>query len=384
MAHELNNADAARLVLRKKAAWHGLGNVIEDDLSAVEAGENFGLFDPIEGWGLAAVRASGYGDLAALGDALEAGDLNAALHSYRSYQSKSLPVNTHKANVMVSNVDGIDTTELLGVVGSSYQTCQNRELAEFTDALAQTGKVVIETAGTIRGGKKIWFLARGESFEVGGTDKMYSYVLVSNAHDGTSAIRVTPTTVRVVCSNTLHMVIPRNEEGSTRVNNSAISLRHSGDLSKKLEEARHAIKHYGSVLETNKALFEKLREKQIGEKEALKFFAGEYTRFGWAVPTEAELNDPAKSVRKLAERRREKMDQAAEDFLKRWNEEKATAGGESAWLAFNALTGVIQHDIGSRGKNDEKRVENRLKSNLFGVNASRSQEILETALNIAV
>jgi phage/plasmid-like protein (TIGR03299 family) len=357
--------------------------VIDGDLSAVEAGEQFGFFDPIHGWGLAAHNHNAILALNELEKALNLGSVGEARNALNRFLANRLDVDSHKANVMVSNHDGIEAFDLLGVVGSGYQTCQNRELAEFTDALAQTGKVVIETAGTIQNGKRIWFLARGESFEVGSGDEVFSYVMVSNAHDGSSAIRVTPTTVRVVCSNTFHMVVPRVEDGSTRVESAALALRHSGDLMSKLAEARNAIRHYGEILSINKSLFNRLQEQKISRDKALEFFAGQYTQLGWAIPTKEELGSSDKDVQKLAERRERKMKRAAADFLKRYDAEKELAGGESAWLAFNAMTGVLQHDIASTGADDEARIENRIKSNLFGVGADRAQNVFEAALAIA-
>lgn len=383
MAHELTTADASRLVLRKQKAWHGLGNVIPDDLSAVEAGEQFGLFDPITGWGLAAHNKAAIAALGSLKTSLELNDMDAAKDFFARYERNRLDVDTHKANVMVTSKDGLDpVSTLLGIVGTNYQVCQNRELAEFTDALAQTGKVVIETAGTLKGGKKVWFLARGEEFDVANGDKVFPYLLVSNAHDGSNAIRVTPSTTRVVCSNTFHLVVPRNDGGSLRCDSSAISLRHSGDLAGKLGEARNAIKHYSRVLETNRTLFGKLQEREVSRDKALEYFAGQYTGFGWAVPTNEELNSDDAKVQSLAKRRQVKMDKAAQDFLKRWDAEKEIAGGENAWLAFNSMSGVIQHDIKSTGKDDAARVENRIKSTLFGINADRTQQVFESALAV--
>ena len=61
----------------------------------------------------------------------------------------ALEVASHRANIRLIDTPEGQITSVLGVVGESYQVCQNRELAEFTDALAQTGEVVIVADGPI-------------------------------------------------------------------------------------------------------------------------------------------------------------------------------------------------------------------------------------------
>lgn len=382
MGHGLNKADQARLVLRKDAAWHGYGNIIQDDLTAVQAGERFGLFDDVDSWTLSATNAGSALD--ALGAAINSGDMIAAFAAFREYKSKTVTVGSHRANIMVTKKDGLDTHEIMGVVGKSYRVCQNRELAEFTDALSQSGQVVVETAGTIQGGKKVWFLARGESFDVGGTDKVYPYILVSNAHDGSASIRVSPTSIRTVCKNTLSLVIPVDAGEGVRFDSSAFSMQHTGDLMSKLDAAKYALRTYGSVLEKNRGLYEEMQSRQVSKDQAMGYFANQYVSWDYQVPTNADLNSDDKKVRQLAERRKAKMDQAAKDFLARWESEKESAGGENSWLLANALSGVLQHDMATRGKDDAARIENRMKSNLFGLNEQRTVKAFEAAMNLAI
>jgi phage/plasmid-like protein (TIGR03299 family) len=348
MSHEIETLDTVGL--KGQQAWHGLGVVIDDDLTAAQAAERFGLTWHVNQWRLTATGPNG----------------------------ETIDVPSHVANVRPGN--DADAFALLGIVGADYQVCQNRELAEFTDALAQSGQVVIESCGSIRNGKRVWFLARGEAFTVGGTaDKVYPYVLVSNGHDGTQAIRVTPTTVRVVCSNTLHMVIP-SAEGS-RPEEAAITIRHSGKIADKLEQARRALAYYGQTLQRNRDLYEAMQAKRIDQEGAIKLFADTYAAF-WEVATPEELADPA--TRRTAENRIERMRKASDLFLTRWfDEQSATGVGSTVWSAFNGVTGFLQHDKSAKGTTDADRVSRRTESNLFGVNASRTREVFAAALALA-
>lgn len=377
MSHEIESLD--NVGLHSEPAWHGLGTIIQENKSAVEAAEFFGLTYPITQWSLAArspraVAALENFNRAAAMPGISPGRL---IEFFDEYQAATLNVDTHVANV---RGDGADARHLLGIVGADYQVCQNRELAEFTDALAQTGRVVIESCGTIRNGKRVWFLARGDAFTIGGTeDTLHPYVLVSNGHDGTQAIRVTPTTVRVVCSNTLHMVIPRDEQ-SERPDSAAITIRHSGKIMDKLEQAKRAMAYYGATLQRNHDLFEAMQAKRVDQATAMKLFADSYAAF-WEVADATDLASPDGAVKKLAERRAERMQSASDAFMQRWTDEQTKLGiGSTVWSAFNAMTGFVQHDKTSRGKDDAARVDSRRDSNLFGINASRTHDVLAASV----
>ena len=63
---------------------------------------------------------------------------------------------------------------------------------------------IYETAGALKGGRHIWMLARlPKTLRAAGDDEIKPYVLLANSHNGTRALRMIPTTIRVVCANTL-------------------------------------------------------------------------------------------------------------------------------------------------------------------------------------
>ena len=131
-------------------------------------------------------------------------------------------IQNYKANVRDS--DGT----VLGVVSDRYKIVQNAEAFEFTDSLIG-GDVRYETAGSLNGGRKIWLLAKLPETEIVG-DKTEPYLCFTNTHDGSGAIRVCMTPIRVVCNNTLNLAL-----GSAR---RAWSVRHTGDMASKMHEAR--------------------------------------------------------------------------------------------------------------------------------------------------
>ena len=129
-----------------------------------------------------------------------------------------------------ANVRSTDNATL-GIVSNRYTIVQNKEAFAFTDALIG-GDVRYETAGSLNGGKTIWLLAKMPEVNILG-DKTEPYLCFTNTHDGTGAVRVCMTPVRVVCNNTLNFALSTAKR--------SWSTRHVGDLQGKKAEARETL-----------------------------------------------------------------------------------------------------------------------------------------------
>lgn len=137
----------------------------------------------------------------------------------------------------------------LGIVTDSYSPVQNREAFQFTDQLiGKEGMANYETAGSLKGGKRIWLLARMEGVTVLG-DKIDPYLVFTNAHDGSSGVQVALTPVRVVCANTLELSLKTER---------IWSIRHVGNMEAKLEAARVTLQNTAQYLEEFPSMAEKL------------------------------------------------------------------------------------------------------------------------------
>jgi len=120
---------------------------------------------------------------------------------------------------------------ILGTVTNRYKPVQNREAFAFTDELIG-GDVRYDTAGSLAHGRVVWLLAKMPDMNVLG-DTVEPYLLFANSHDGSSAVRVTMTNVRVVCQNTLNFAL----NGAQRT----FSFMHKGDIASHLEEAKQTL-----------------------------------------------------------------------------------------------------------------------------------------------
>jgi phage/plasmid-like protein (TIGR03299 family) len=110
-------------------------------------------------------------------------------------------------------------SRVLGVVTRKYHPLQNTESFAFFNGLLETKLCQLEAAGSLRGGRRIWVLARvnGLSGDVGGDDIVQTYLLLWNSHDGTTVVGVTFTAIRVVCMNTLKMSIEAAGNGVVKI-----------------------------------------------------------------------------------------------------------------------------------------------------------------------
>lgn len=145
----------------------------------------------------------------------------------------------------------------LGIVTDRYKIVQNREAFAFTDALLGNG-IQYETAGSLASGKRIWLLARMED-RLMAEEQMENYLVFTNTHDGTGAIRVACTSVRVVCQNTLNLALNQASRHWSCV--------HKGDIQSKLDEARFTLASAERYMEALEEEFGELKLKKVTEKQ---------------------------------------------------------------------------------------------------------------------
>lgn len=110
-----------------------------------------------------------------------------------------------------------DTLAPLSVVSRRYKVVQPREVLEFYRDLVTAGGFELETAGVLKGGRKLWAMARtGQETTLGGGDKVKAYLLLATSCDGTLCTTAQFTSVRVVCNNTLQLAVA-DRAGAIRV-----------------------------------------------------------------------------------------------------------------------------------------------------------------------
>lgn len=95
-----------------------------------------------------------------------------------------------------------DNEAVLGVVGEKYEVFQNTSIFEYVAPLVDEGLLTISNQGYLGGGKKVFVqLEVAEEFEVVG-EKTKGLLTLLTSHDGTGAVALGSTFVRVICQNT--------------------------------------------------------------------------------------------------------------------------------------------------------------------------------------
>lgn len=145
----------------------------------------------------------------------------------------------------------------LGIVSNRYKIVQNSEAFAFTDALLGEG-VKYETAGSLASGKRVWMLARLENTTLC-EENVDPFLVFSNTHDGTGAVRVAITPVRVVCQNTLNLALSQASRHW--------SCAHKGDIQGKLEEARYTLESADRYMKALEEEFGELKLKKVSENQ---------------------------------------------------------------------------------------------------------------------
>jgi phage/plasmid-like protein (TIGR03299 family) len=263
----------------RQTPWHGLGNVVDTAPNSEEALKLAGL-----DW---EVQPS---DVVVNG----------------------LIVPNYKANVRSDN------GTVLGIVSDRYTIVQNAEAFQFTDNLIGSGDVRYETAGALRDGRVIWLLASLEKeYEILGDD-IAPYMCFTNSHDGTGAVRVMMTPIRVVCNNTLNLAL----KGAKR----QWSTVHKGDIARKIESAEATLMNAEKYMEA-------LNE------EANNLVDIKITPATWA----DMVNELIPSTEKMSKRQLDTVGekrQALHDAIMMADIQKFKGTG---WAAINAVTDFVAH-----------------------------------------
>lgn len=155
-------------------------------------------------------------------DAIVAAGLNWKVEKKPIFDATGSEIPGYFANTRDSD------NSILGIVSGRYEIVQNEEAFSFTDSLVDSG-LRYSTAGSLRDGKCIWLLGEMPKTKIL-DDDLEQYICFTNTFDGSGAIQVICTPIRVVCNNTLNLAL-----------NSAKrkwSTRHIGDMQSKLTEAR--------------------------------------------------------------------------------------------------------------------------------------------------
>ena len=152
--------------------------------------------------------------------------------------------------------------KVLGVVTDRYKIIQNHEAFAFTDTLLGNG-VRYETAGSLQEGKRVWILARLPREYIISGERISPYLVFSNTHDGSGAVKVALTPVRVVCNNTLNLAL--------QTANRSWSMIHTGNIKDKIQEAEDTLFMAEEYMDRLGKEFEQLRRQKLTDSQVREY-----------------------------------------------------------------------------------------------------------------
>lgn len=254
-------------------------------------------------------------------------------------------------------------TEALGVVGDKWMPFQNEETVGLLTAIVDEADAQLSTMGVLGGGRKTFVSMRlpGQMDFIspvdGSRDITELYLSVFNSHDGTGALSVIVSPVRLMCCNQQRMAESRAK--------SRFNLRHSGNPLAKLAEVRSML---GLTLQYQHTFARECRAMIDKEMENPEVMAALQQIFA----VDKAETDLQKS------RRVETATQVFE--LYKQSDTVAPFRG-TAFGAYNAVTEYADHymRVGRKGNEDAQRATRTLTSDIMAEMKGRAFDLLVPA-----
>lgn len=277
------SANIESMMYVKNTPWHGIGNNCKEALNSK--------------------------------DALRMAELDWTVDQHKVYVDGNV-IPKYKANVRSS--DG----RVLGIVSDRYKIVQNTEAFEFTDAIIGNGEIEVryETAGSLAQGKKVWLLAKLPDAKILG-DKVEPYLVFTNTHDGSGAIKVATTPIRVVCQNTLTLALNNAKRVWT--------TKHMGNMESKMHEAQVTLGLAKAYMDEFEEMAEILQQKHISDNALVDFM---------------ELAFPIPNDKNATDRKINNTEYMRSSFLELYKSiEDVQKFRRSGWELINVVSDFVSH-----------------------------------------
>ena len=306
-----------------ESAWHGLGQIITPNMSVEEMQETSQVNYEV-------AKTANFHICPTTGEMIQANDF-----------------------AMVRKEIGDHKTQFTGLkfanVSEQYQPVQPHTIVKFFHDLAKKYDLQIDTIGALKGGRKIWAMAKmGDSFTLAGGDTVDQYCLLSTSYDKTMATRIGFTSVRVVCNNTLQYAIGKDGK-------SFISVPHSTAFD--AEKVKMDLGIVANGWSNFSQIANELSNVKLSDKQALR----------WLVDIFEEKDF---EIDKLSTRKTNVIKSVYDKYKGQGIGSSLVSADGTAWGLVNAITEHYDHDY---GRNDE----NRFSASQFGIGATAKDAALE-------
>ncbi len=204
--------------------------------------------------------------------------------------------------------------------------------------------------------------------EIAAGDIVEKYVLLSHSHDGSLALRIGFTPIRVVCHNTLSMA---HSDTASKL----IRLKHTKNVQKNMDNLRDVMNLVNQEFEATAEQYRLLQRKSINQADLRKYVKRVF---------EVEGDDTAIFKENRSKEEKEVCSERQKNILESVIELCETGKGNGLpsvkgtyWSAYNGVTEYLSY---VNGRNED----NRLNSLWFGQNATMNKLALQAAVEMAL
>ena len=320
MAHNITERDTVISV--RDAGWHGLATVLDDYVTPEEARLQAFPWEPVTTPLYRAVPAVVDGE----------------------------PTTTYEVVPGIKGVERSDNGDFFGSVGEDFVHATNKEMTEIAESVEgiSDGEVRVETAGSLKGGRKVWMLLRlNEPIAVKGDPhgETIPYFALQNNHDGAGSFRGQALFTRIICDNTAQAA-----DLEAHARGTDFTFRHTAGLKDRIEEARGAVAMWRKSVEEWNTLMNSLMDLKVTAKQR-QIFIDEWQ----------PLRLPQSEGLTVSERVMKNIETAREEFTAIMNGITMEDIDTTAYGLVQAAIEFQQHVRGVRAADDRARQESRFK-----------------------
>lgn len=322
MAHGFKNlGNATTFVTKRELAWHGLGKVV-DAMTSAECMKLAGLDFTVD-----------LAPMAAITPTALTTDVSKTKETVIR-KDKQLFEGIHVPNNFATY--RTDNNKVLGVVGNRYEVVQNIEAFEFFDSVIGQGHARYETAGALGDGETIFITAKLPTQLAVRKEDIDKYLLFTMSHDGSSAIKIMFTPIRVVCNNTLTAALHSKEK---------VTIKHTRNARERLDIAPKLLGIDAEASKRYEDVFNRFKEVPFSDKQVALF-------------VDEVFNFEYESINELSTASRNKRSNILEYYETGVGQEGIQG---TLWGAFSMVTGYLQN--GSKKSNETQFKNEYLKTN---------------------
>lgn len=250
----------------------------------------------------------------------------------------------------------MDTNKELGIVKKGYVPLQNADVFDWFNPFIDQNEVSIETAGCLGEGERLWVMAKlnRDPSVIADGDDILKYLMLSNSHDGSLAIRVGYTPIRVVCSNTLAMAHGNKYSKFIRV-------KHTKSSKVSLDKLREIMDNENAQFEATAEQYRFLRSHMFKTEDVKKYV--KLIIVGEDKP-DADISTRSKNQ--------------INDIIGLLEDPRQKVGGMEGtwWAAYNSINQYFNYDAG-------RNANSRMNSLWFGPNGDANAYALKLATEMA-